>query len=57
MASEIIEIFEYLINNPVVNAAIIGYAVISVIVLIVVIAIFAVVVKQFFCMSKRHRRR
>ena len=57
MANEIIEILEYVFDNPVFNAAIIGYAIISVIVLIVVIAVFAVVVKRFFDMSKRHRRR
>ena len=57
MANEIIEILEYLTDNPVVNVAIIAYAIIFVIVLVVVIAIFAVIAKRFFDMQKRHRRR
>lgn len=57
MANEIIDILEYLTNNPVVHVAIIAYAIVFVIIFVAVIAIFAVVVKSFFDMSKRHRRR
>ncbi len=57
MATEIIEILEYVFDNPVFNAAIILYAVFSVIMLVIVIAVFAVVLKNFFNIYKRHNRR
>lgn len=57
MAEEIIEILEYIMNSPILNTAIAVYAVISIIVLAVVIGVFAVVVKSFFDINKRHRRR
>ena len=57
MATEIIKILEYVLDNPVFNAAIIVCAVFSVIVLIIVIAVFTVVLKNFFDIYKRHSRR
>ena len=57
MAEQIIEILEYLMNNPVLNTALAVYAVISIIILIVVIVVFAVVVKVFFDIHKQNKRR
>jgi hypothetical protein len=57
MAEEIIEILKYLFDNPFFNAAIVVCAVVSVVVLVVCIAVCVAVLKEFFDIHKRHRRR
>lgn len=56
MANEIIKLLEYLMNNSIVNAVLVAYAIMSVVVLAIVIAVFVVVLKQFFNIHKSHKR-
>jgi hypothetical protein len=57
MAEEIIEILKYVFDNPFFNTAVVVCAVVSVVILIACIAVFVVILKEFFDIHKRHRRR
>lgn len=57
MAEEIIEILEYLMNNPVLRTAGIAYIIFSAIVLFFIVAVFVIVLKQIAKNHKRHGRK
>lgn len=57
MVEEIIEILKYVFDNPFFSAAVVVCAAVSVAVLVVCIAVCVVVLKEFFDIHKRHRRR